>query len=117
MALEFRSSIEEMVCMLERDAVGRERIITAKRDPSVSGVTRWNLEVTHPSGFTKQGTYTGPRAGVGTALDSMLAETRHRFREEGVRGDRPAVELDPLRGSVRLPATPVISMAGGSVRR
>jgi hypothetical protein len=117
MALEFRSSIPEVIAMTERGTDGRERIITATRDPNVTGVTRWDLELTHPSGWTKRAAYTGPRVGVGAAMDAILADTRREFGQEGMRGDRETIELHPLRGSVGVPGSPVISMPTGSVRR
>jgi hypothetical protein len=95
--------------MLERGSDGRERLITATLDPNVSGIDRWRLELTHPSGWSMAGSFSGPRVGVGAAMDSMLAGTRQQFRDEGLRGDRRAIELDPLRGSVGLPSAPIMT--------
>lgn len=111
MALTFRSTIEEIVAMSERGVDGRERIIVATRDPNVTGVQRWNLELTHPSGWTKASQFDGPRVGIGTAMDAVLAETRWKFKEEGKRGDRQAYEPGAgLHGGIPLAGSPVVSM-------
>ncbi len=116
MALTFVSTRPERVHFIEENPDGRDRYVTATRDPQSSAVPRWNLEVTHPSGWRKSGTYTGPRVGVGLAIDSILEETRSRFVEESRRGDRPPYEPHPLAGSVPVPSSPALSMPSLNMR-
>lgn len=113
MALTFRSTVERLVAMTEWTEDGRDRTVVARLDPNVTGVTRWNLELEHPSGKTFPGTYTGPAVGLGSAMSAMLAETQQQYREEGKRGDRQPTQLDPMRGYAGLPGGGVVSMPGG----
>lgn len=110
MALTFRSTTEKELNLFDRDEDGRQRLVTARRDPSSGSLERWRLEVRHPSGWSRPAVFTGNQMGAVVAMGSLLEETRQQFRDERYRGDQQPVQLDPMRGAPPLPSAPVISM-------
>jgi hypothetical protein len=80
MSLEFKRPAETKV-IIERDASGRERKITA----TAGGNQRpghWDIELEHPSGKRWPATFNGSQREVIIAMESMLDSRRNDFRND-----------------------------------
>jgi len=120
MAITFRSSVEDEVCLLET-VDGHARSVTAKLDPTFHtngtlGGERWLLELEHRNGWTRTDSVVGTREDAIIASAEMLRETRTQFRTEARNGHRQPLQLDPMHTTAATPIGPVISMPSHATR-
>jgi|SRR5215472_1203870 len=114
MPLTFRSSTPDEV-FIAHTVGGRSIAVIGTRDQSYDsnstyGSQRFTLTVTEGREVTKTASVIGTRRDVHFAAMELLADAEARGPY------RPPANLNPLRGSVGLPAAPVVSMGRNSDR-
>jgi hypothetical protein len=85
MVLTFQSTRPEVFKLIGEDSEGSRRVAVATRVPGAQ--TRWDLQLTHPSGRTWRGDFHGPN--VLDALSELLHSKDAEYRSERARGHRP----------------------------
>jgi hypothetical protein len=89
MTLTFKSSIPESFTLTGRDTDGRQRTVTATKNP---GDFNWRMNLRHTSGQNWDATYHAPGRGNAGILDAMAELMRSKdsdFKQDKGRGDRP----------------------------
>ena len=85
MVLTFASTIAEVFKIIGEDSDGSRRVAVATRLPGT--YARWDLELTHPSGRSWKGDFTGTN--ILDALGEMLNSKEIEYRQARNRGHRP----------------------------
>src|SRR5258708_951484 len=85
MVLTFRSTISETFKLIGEDSDGSRRVAIATRIPGAQ--PRWSLELSHPSGRSWKGDFTG--ANILDALSELVTAKDLEYKKERNRGHRP----------------------------
>jgi hypothetical protein len=87
MTLTFKSSIPESFRLIGTDPDGRQRMVTASKNP---GDFHWRLNLRHPSGENWNAMFHAPGgAGILDAMSELMRSKDAEFRQDKARGDRP----------------------------